>query len=537
MPIDFPRPTCCPGQHVCYPSSSTYRPCAPTPVDIYPPVRSLPIRLSKEVKRFEADVASAERALANGPYTAESLQAEADATKALLLERVNKRRLLARQKEESEAKKQAGENEDADRAGALKATREGAHGCPEGLADGAAEKTAGDVDDADVLGDQVASAAMGSALQEEGDKEQKGREEEEENKEQEEGLEVEGPFDGEPELRSRFADKSSSLRFVTAEEEARMRKEELAKVFGERGPVETVQSPGSSTVGGGGGGGEGSMGNSQAATGAGQTSTSNALDVSGVAKDIAVEASGGQISGAPGGSGTVKGRMKAMGAILEKTLSQSILVRVPPPGTAAASTVGGAPANPRGGLAGRRQFSSQTRHDQGSTVRSNKAEKTRTLSPPCKPKSKFFRSIRPPSEANVAPAREHSAAPQVRSPPPPPMLGLLSQIRGARGGDGEAKVIAGGLLAQIRATKEGNNGVTHGPGGVGQEKDLASSGPPAPPPPPPPPPLSLQPRSLFGAAEKGGPPVPRGPPPDFFAALRAKAIEKQALRRAAGDQL
>lgn len=515
-----------------------------------PPPPLLTTRLVKEAKRLEADVSSAERALASGPYTVESLQAEADATKALLVERANKRRLLAKQqKDRLDAAKQAEESEAADRAGSPQVESENAHGCPDGPTDGAAEKAAGDVDGVDVLGDQVGAAAKGSALEkDEGDKERDGREEEEE--EWEEGLEVEGPFDGEPELRSRFADKSSSLRFVTAEEEARMRKEELVKVFGERGPVEMVESPGSSTVEGGGDVGKGDPGESkaaneaasEAANEAGHVPTSDdAFEVSGVAEDVAVGASDGRWPGAVDvGGGTIKGRMKAMGAILEKTLSQSMLVRAPPPGTAAAAAgvgVSGTPKNPpAGGAAGRRQFSAQPRREPASTVNNNsekKVEKIRTLSPPCKPKSKFFRS-----KVDLAPAREDSsAAPQGR-PPPPPMLGLLSQIRGARGGGGEAKAVAGGLLAQIRASKAGGTGVTpHGqPGDAGEEKVISSTGRSAPPLPPTPPPSSLQPRSLFGAAEKSEPAVRRGPPPDFFAALRAKAAEKQSLRQAAREE-
>lgn len=90
----------------------------------------------------------------------------------------------------------------------------------------------------------------------------------------------------------------------------------------------------------------------------------------------------------------------------------------------------------------------------------------------------------------------------------------------------------GGLLAQIRAAKGGAGGSGTGTGGE-EVADSAERGVVAPPPPPPPMPMPMpMPRSLFAATTTADAAAPQGPPPDFFAQLRAKAAEKQALRRA-----
>ena len=65
------------------------------------------VSLVKEAKRLEADLASAERALAEAPYTVESLEAEAELTKALLLKRAEKRRRLLLAEQEKKRKEKA----------------------------------------------------------------------------------------------------------------------------------------------------------------------------------------------------------------------------------------------------------------------------------------------------------------------------------------------------------------------------------------------------------------------------------------------
>ncbi|CAM9677124.1 unnamed protein product, partial [Hapterophycus canaliculatus] len=172
-------------------------------------------RLSKQVRSLEGDVASAQRALRESPYTVESLRQEAEATRRLLSERARKlRRLAKQQREEEEAEKAAAAAPACD-----KATNEQGGGVGGGDNELAAAVTAAAAPA--VQEDEPATAVAATAEENQGDEEE----------EVEEGLEVEGAFDPNPELQSRFADKSSSLRFVTAEEDARMRKEELAKVF------------------------------------------------------------------------------------------------------------------------------------------------------------------------------------------------------------------------------------------------------------------------------------------------------------------
>ena len=152
-------------------------------------------RLAREIKRFEAKVATAERALKDAPCTVESLRAEKNVTRALLVDRAEKRRLLMakQEKQRNEGDGEAAEASEAD-AGACGANAPG----PD---------------------------------------------------EDEEGLEVEELFDPEPEVKSRFGDKRSLLKFVTAGEDARMRREELAMVFGDREAIGAGIGTGLSSVG------------------------------------------------------------------------------------------------------------------------------------------------------------------------------------------------------------------------------------------------------------------------------------------------
>eukprot|EP00752_Nemacystus_decipiens_P014162 g12593.t1 len=369
-------------------------------------------RLSKEARRLEGDVASAQRALRESPYTVEFLQAEAEATRCLLTERARKARFLARQQQQQKEQ-------------------------DEGLQVG-------------------------------------------------EGLEVEGAFDPTPELKSRFADKTSSLRFVTAEEDARMRREELASVFAVRNKTASQES---SSEEGSGGSSEEEAGKSHA--------------------DGAVADDAGE------GQGTTKGRMKAFGAILEKTLSQNMLGRLPTSGSVAA----GAAASV--GVGGKmRVLVSPSRRQQQSE---NKGPAI--VAPPCKPKSKFFRSIRsPPGGSNMNDNGNGNAGgtgrPLIPPPPPPaPMTGLLAQIRAQGGG-----------LSSGGSGVDGDMGATS----VLREEGDSSIAPPSLPQPPAP---SLPLKSLFAATGASTAGAPQGPPSDFFAQLRAKAAEKQALRRVAEAEI
>ncbi|CBJ28852.1 conserved unknown protein [Ectocarpus siliculosus] len=366
-------------------------------------------RLAKEARRLEGDVSSAKRALRESPYTVDSLRAEADATRRLLSERARKQRLLAKRKEKAAAEAAATEAEAA-------------------ATEAEAAATAGSEPGDEVA---IALAAVVTAVVEKA-----------EDEEVEEGLEVEGAFDPTPELRSRFADKSSSLRFVTADEEARMRKEELASVFAVRdkeaaatvaAAAATEELPavrGASESSNAAGGGDGDQGR-VVARGEG------AVDGAAVAAGGG-GGGGGDGSPAAGSSGMGPGRMKAFGAVLEKTLSQNLFGRAPPPGTTAAAAAAAA-----GTGAGGKTMPKKATADAAAAA----------LTPPCKPKSKFFRSIasptKPPNDTGP------TSLPPPPPPPPAPMMGgLLSQIR-ARGGGGAGDAM-GGLLAQIRAAGRGD---------------------------------------------------------------------------------
>ncbi|CAM9579948.1 unnamed protein product, partial [Ectocarpus fasciculatus] len=141
-----------------------------------------------------------------------------------------------------------------------------------------------------------------------------------------EGSEVEGAFDPTPELRSSRSDKARSLRFVTADEEAKIRKEELARVFSSRGKP-AAAAAGASEDGGG------------------KSGEDTGVDVDGE------EGAAGEKASGDGGSGlghTKGDRIKAFGAVLEKTLSKTLLGRAPPPGTSAAAAAAAAAASTPG---------------------------------------------------------------------------------------------------------------------------------------------------------------------------------------------
>ncbi|CAM9118472.1 unnamed protein product, partial [Scytosiphon promiscuus] len=429
--------------------------------------------LAKEVKRLEGDVASAQRALRESPYTVQSLLDEAAATRRLLSERAKKARLLAKQqREKAEAEKAAAAAAVVAAAAAAAsdaATKEQGDGATGGDEDPSAATAA-----ATAPAVQEAESARASAVV--------AVEEEDEVEQVEEGLEVEGAFDPDPELQSRFADKSSSLRFVTAEEDARMRKEELAKVFAAKAaeaaaaaacglsagtPVAAAKDAleggdGAAADGKAAGEGKGGVGAAvqplfvgggapaaSAATGGSSGSLSESDDADATGKATAAEEL------VVGGGSHAKDRMKAFGAVLEKTLSQSFFERAPPPGSAAAAAaVGG------GGVKARALMSPpRPSKNNSATAAAAAAAAAGILTPPCKPKSKFFRSIQSPSTAgqpDVGGVGGRSTVPSSPPPPPPPMMGLLSQIR-ARGDGGKAPAGMGGLLAQIRA-KGGGGG-------------------------------------------------------------------------------
>lgn len=499
----------------------------------------------KEIKRLKMDLASAERAMSESPYTVETLQAEADAIKTLLLERVRKRRLII--KEQQEQEKLEAEKDIDEPADEARSISEGDAGS------GVSEHTEGsspakEAKEMSAIVVDVGREAGKENYSHEEDSEEKNLEENsEEDLEQdlEEGPEVDGPFDPEPVLLSRFGDKSNSMRFVTAEEDARMRREELAKVFGARTAASTAEA--SDTLSAGRDAGaqeEQESGEHEKPTTAGQSPAIAAPSPAAwIADKCPDQVEGGQQGGGlVGGDGT-KSRMMAFGAILEKTLSQSLLGRKPPPGSSApAACVQGVAKMSRGGL----NVQGSMSHPNRSSTSKASIGPAGVLSPPCKPKSKFFRSINPsiaPDAGRASPPTDNLARTRQAAPP---MLGLLSQIRArGGGGDGETKAVMGGLLAQIRAkSSAATAGVRQDVGatqeGLRDDVDISQAGDasahqPVPPPPPPPQP-SLHPRSLFGNAasssSSNGGVQGGGPPPNFLAEVRAKAAAREASRRA-----
>ena len=430
-------------------------------------------------------MASAKSTLHESPYTVESLQAETEATRRLLHDRARKARLLAKHHEGIEAEESA-----------------------------------------------AASTAATAAAQQ-GRETAVAQEEEEKDQHAEEGQEVEGGFDPNPELKSRFADKSSSLRFVTAEEDARMRKEELAKVFAVRNQAaaEDEEDPTSSSAA------VREMseeGRSSGGEGQGSTTTGSAAGDDGPSPTADGAGEGQAYEGLVGGKS--QGETKAVGAILEKPLSQRLPGRVPPSGSAAAVATAG--------VVGAADWKIQALMSPPRQQQQQQSPKKATAPapPPYKQKSKFFRALWSPPvpSQSVGNGATEPSRPLVTLPPAP-MMGLLSQMRAQGGGGtgsstnniGEVQTGMGGLLAQIRAAKS-----VSGSGADGQESSSCTKGKgedsgvaPSPLSQAPVPPLRA--RSVFPTAEPYTSAAPQDPPSDFFAQLRAKAAEKQASRLAA----
>ena len=335
-------------------------------------------RLVKEVGRLKSEVSSAQRALNDAPYGVESLRAEGKATRRLLAERVRKVR----------AQQESGD---------------------EAVTDGAAAPSPdGDARD----GDRESAVATDGDAALEPDA-------------VEEGLEVEGPFDPTPELRSRFADKSNSLKFVTAEEDARMRREELVSVFAVR---ETT---------------------SAAAVDEADASGSVRQDSEDSRSQYSADSEkGGSPSGRSGGDkrvpadaaevgarGDVKSRMKAFGAVLEKTLGKRACARAAQTpkraGAASADAVGG-----------------------GSPLRKGPVTPDKRVVTRCTPKSKLFKTIsspRSPSSLSACPV------------PPPPSASAADD--GAHVSDPRAR---GRCRRRQPRQPEAGNGRTSGPDPGGQ---------------------------------------------------------------------
>ena len=586
-------------------------------------------RLAKEAKQLEADLASAERALKEAPYTVESLQTEAKQTKALLLKRAEKRRLRLRAEREQREKDRKERRERRERqaeksevsvpgvgvgkdGGGVGMGDAGGHagsggggsagGTRRSSASGTcSSRTSRISSNSSASNGKDAKEASGEAADAATDPEEDGEGEENREVEVAEGLEVEGAFEPEPELRSRFGDKSNSLRFVTAEEDARMRREELAKVFGARDAADAA------VVTMGAAGQPPDVGNRVATGDDAGKDVVGAEEVAGARKTVAamtsalqdgkvVEVAGEEGSRDPDaglvGGGDARERMKAFGAVLERTMSSNNWGgRAAPLGTTPSGGCGGGdsgPKNPLSGLVGKGRFLSPTRQGAGGGASGGeKSEaKAAVLSPPCKPKSKFFRSIQSPtregSDSDAAATEAGAAAgPQFNSPlargllppplprPPAAQLGLLSEIvsrGGAHGGEKKSGPVD--LLAAIRARAGNLNSVSVGGASVGQTEekeapitntttntntmvDSFSGGPavglPVPPTtgvpmPPPPPPVGIKPRSLFAAAKPCAAGGGRGggggaPPLNMFAELKAKAAAREAKRREEGEEV
>lgn len=310
-------------------------------------------RLSKEASRLESEVSSAQRVLRKSPYTVDSLRAEAEATRRLLSERATKLPLLANEEQHGQTEQE------------------------QGTASAAGSKDGGG----------PASAVSSS------DEENNGP-----DMEVAEGSEVEGAFDPTPEIKSRFADKSSSLRFVTPEEEKKKRREEMAAVFAGRDEATAAEAAEHGSGGGSDGGGSRPEG--------------------------PAAAEGAEKASELVHSEHTNGLTKALGSALEKKLGPSFFVRAPPPGSAAACA---------GRVMGTKRRVARIPQKQQPHRSKKKAAAIPT--PRFEPKSKLFRSLLTPPRAAGAAGR--SACP----PPPPPPLpsvagGLLEQIRTKGGGRG-----------------------------------------------------------------------------------------------------
>ena len=565
------------------------------------------IRLAKEAKRLEADVASAERALAEGPYTVESLEAEAEQTKALLLKRAEKRRrLLLAEREKRRKERELREKERRERRERQAEEMSGASAAPGAAvekesAGGDAGAVVGDAEDQSGSGSPGGSCGTNSSSNcgNKGE-DNKGAgdtadadvatesKEEGEGEVVAEGLEVEGAFEPEPELRSRFGDKSNSLRFVTAEEDARMRKEELAKVFGARDAAGATDAAAAAVAGGATGpppdGGDGATAGQEDQKTFGGDGEAGSERVRKTVAAMTSDLQGANAASEEAGQGvyrhpdaglvvgrTSREKRNMVCAQLEEMLSRG--GRAPPPGTTSGGGGdgggGGGPRNLASGLSGKGTFSTPTRQGGARAAGEKSDVKAAVLSPPCEPKSKFFRSMQSPTRGDSDAATQATAAGPSILPPPPsrppaPQLGFLSEIV-SRGGAraGEKKAVPGGLFAEIRARAgkgSGASAVETGFGGAEEKGDaptttitttttVASLGggsvavlppPPAasgmpPPPPPPPPSVGLKPRALFASGGRGGGGA-AAPPLNMFAELKAKAAARQAKRREEGEE-
>lgn len=529
---------------------------------------------------MEGEVATAERAMREAPYTVESLEAEIGATTVLLQKRAaaaqaaaeKRRALLAAEREKRWEKK----GRDAEQAREKSGGEGGKEGEEEvrvvrnGTENGKLHEVEVTASDATIDDDTaaaaataaVASASAATQIRGSGESDDEstgipgdgggsrdkagsplsssasGREEKKMLPLVLDGVlggngkpvRIEGPFDSEPELQSRLADKSSSLKFVTAEEDARMRREELTKAMAAREPLPEERRSLSAGAVAGGESERVDPATSDSSTGETAGATAEAVTAETAAAEAAAAASGGdqgkegeaaavlaatregdegRNAGATGG-GTGASRIKAFGAILEKTLSKNMMFSSARAAVAGGSgSGGGLPTSPRvaagvvsGDESGAAGSGSGTRkllsppapgsgHRDARTSHGDSGiPKILAKTPPCKPKSKFFKSIRGNTgaqgsgESNSSPSSDggqlKSLLVSSSSPQPPPQirLGLLAQIRqksagaGLAGANGDSTRRAlpplpppamGGLLAQIRARADkvkggGNSG-------------------------------------------------------------------------------
>ncbi|CAM9797494.1 unnamed protein product, partial [Ectocarpus sp. 12 AP-2014] len=172
-----------------------------------------------------------------------------------------------------------------------------------------------------------------------------------------------GAFDPTPELKSRLNDRRNSLRFVTADEEAQIRKEELAMVFSGRSSGSVAASGVSEEDGG-------SSNNS----GDGDDDTGGDAEEG---EKTSADDVGSDFSRA-GGRRSARGRVKSFGAILESTLSKTL---VPAP-----------PASRSTGPIRRASMSALPPRPERESSDKRKAAVV-AKETPWKPKSKYFRSL------------------------------------------------------------------------------------------------------------------------------------------------
>ncbi|CAB1119909.1 unnamed protein product [Ectocarpus sp. CCAP 1310/34] len=158
------------------------------------------------------------------------------------------------------------------------------------------------------------------------------------------------------------------------------------------------------------------------------------------------EMAGGKTSAV--GGGHAKGRIKAFGAVLEKTLSKTLLGRAPATAPGRTRKAGTSPRPQQRG--------------------SNAAAVAAAAS--WEPKSKHLRALLSTTAARSSSGSRLTGCPPP-PPPPPPMLGMPPQIRarvggGPQSGGGQPTAGMGGLLAEIRARGERVGGGGGGGGGT-----------------------------------------------------------------------